>query len=56
MPFLYRCKLCVFGVRSMWRPQHGDSVDLREIPSDIGDNQAMCHDVVLAKSILQKVL
>lgn len=39
-----------------WRLQHGESVDLREIPSVVGGNQATRHGIVLAKSAPAKKL
>lgn len=41
---------------AVWRLQHGDSVDLREIPAVIGGNQATRHGIVLAKSTPAKKL
>ncbi len=37
-----------------WRLQHGYSIDLREIPSVIGGDEASRHGIVLAKSIPAK--
>ncbi|MCK5129888.1 MAG: DNA polymerase IV [Clostridiales bacterium] len=39
-----------------WRIQHGDPVDIREIPSVVGGTQATRHGIVLAKSTLAKKL
>jgi hypothetical protein len=39
---------------AVYRLQHGDSVDLRTIPSVIGGDQASRHGIVLAKSIPAK--
>lgn len=37
-----------------WRLQHGETRDLRDIPSVVGGNQATRHGIVLAKSIPAK--
>lgn len=39
---------------SVYRLQHGDPVDLREIPSVVGGNPETRHGIVLAKSIPAK--
>ncbi len=39
---------------AVYRLQHGEAVDLREIPSVVGGNQATRHGIVLAKSIPSK--
>lgn len=41
---------------AVWRLQHGDTLDLREIPSVVGGNQATRHGIVLAKSTSAKKL
>ncbi|NLE06249.1 MAG: hypothetical protein GX638_15795 [Crenarchaeota archaeon] len=37
-----------------WRLQHGDTLDLRKIPSVVGGSQATRHGIVLAKSVPAK--
>lgn len=39
-----------------WRLQHGDTLDLREIPSVVGGDQSKRHGIVLAKSTSAKKL
>ena len=41
---------------AVYRLQHGENIDLRNIPSIIGGNQATRHGIVLAKSESAKVL
>ncbi len=41
---------------AVWRLQHGDTVDLRDIPSVVGGSIADRRGIVLAKSILAKKL
>jgi DNA polymerase-4 len=41
---------------AVWRLQHGDTLDLREIPSVVGGDQSKRHGIVLAKSTLAKKL
>jgi DNA polymerase IV len=39
---------------AVYRLQHGETVDLREIPSVVGGDEASLHGIVLAKSIPAK--
>ena len=41
---------------SVWRLQHGETVDLRDIPSVVGGDQSQRRGIVLAKSTLAKKL
>ena len=41
---------------AVWRLQHGETQDLREIPSVVGGDQSKRHGIVLAKSTLAKKL
>jgi DNA polymerase IV len=45
---------CFLSVEAVYRLQHGETIDLREIPCVVGGNEDSRHGIVLAKSQLAK--